>query len=196
MPHAGDNTDAKRYGMDQSGDGKLDFAELQEYYKVKDDAEVAHQAELAQRAQTRAVTAARNATDYETVPGFEARRGWHGREINKGIDGRDMIYAPRHDQKAKGPFPDGAFAKMMQRGQNNRPVSPDKPADWLNTTPSYCHTPMPGWRKKSGFYSTVRRFRHRGAARGGCTALTYTLSCPARMLCSHVPCSRTLARMP
>ena len=82
MPHAGTEEKA-RYGMDSSGDGVMDFEELQAYYKVKEDAEAALKMELARQEAAKAQAAAANASDYETVPNFAARRGWDGNAINE-----------------------------------------------------------------------------------------------------------------
>ena len=159
MPHAGDNTWKPRYGMDSGGDG-VDAKELAAYYEVKKEAEANLAKEQATMMEARAKTMAKNASDFATVPNFEARRGTHMRTLNTDQWGREPTYGARYDQRPAG-YPgiqEGPFAKMMARKQTNTQVSPDKPANWLGQTPSYCHTPPPGWRKKSGFYNTGQGF--------------------------------------
>jgi len=149
-------------GMDSGGDG-VSKEELDAYYSYKQDRETQLANEKATMAASRAARAAENATIFETVPDFEARRGTHMRQLNTDQWGRQPTYGPRHDERTPGVVPDGKFAAMMKRKQNNTPVSMDKPATWLNQTPTYCHTPPVGWRKKSGYYDTGQGF-YRGWA--------------------------------
>jgi len=82
MPHAGAE-EKPRYGMDASGDGMMDKAELDAYYAVKAQAEADLAKEQAIAAAARTASMAANASQYETVPGFAARRGWDGNTINE-----------------------------------------------------------------------------------------------------------------
>lgn len=149
-------------GMDSGGDG-VSKEELDAYYEFKAAREKVVDQQKAESAAARSALARANASDYETVPDFEARRGTHMRTMNTDQWGRQPTYAPRHDERTPGVVKDGKFAAMMKRNQTNKPVSPDKPADWLGQTPSYCHTEPVGWRKKSGFYDTGQGF-YRGWA--------------------------------
>ena len=113
MPHEGDNTWAERYGMDSSGDGVMDADELNAYYAYKAKAEEDLKAEQAKAAQARAVIAAQNASDFETVPGFVDRRRSHMSDLN------DHNYAePLSPNKAVFPFVEmghGPMAGLLER---------------------------------------------------------------------------------
>ena len=89
-------------GMDSGGDG-VSKEELDAYYSYKKGRETDLANEKATMAASRAARAAENATIYETVPGFEARRGTHMRQLNTDQWGRQPTYAPRHDQRTAGP---------------------------------------------------------------------------------------------
>ena len=105
--------------MDASGDGMMDKAELDAYYEVKKQAELDLQKEQAVAAAAKAATMAANASDYETVPGFAARRGWDGNAIN------EHNYAePLTAEKAVFPYREVAHGPMAQF--LGRPVSPPK----------------------------------------------------------------------
>jgi hypothetical protein len=105
------------YGMDADGDGMLDFAELQAYEKFK--AEKDAEARAAWEAQEAAKAGAKAAmvSDYDTVPGFAQRRGWHGQELNTHNYGvpitKDSAIFPCNK------LPPGKMAQMLKR-----PVSP------------------------------------------------------------------------
>ena len=78
------------YGMDTDGDGMMSAAELRAYedYKAQKRAEAeAHEQKLAAEA-----AAARAAMEpqYDTVPGFAARRGWHGNTLNEHSYGKAL----------------------------------------------------------------------------------------------------------
>jgi len=70
------------YGMDKDADGTVDFAEIQAYEKYK--AEMYAKA----KANANAVEASKSGlkagmtSDFDTVPGFRDRRGWHGNDVN------------------------------------------------------------------------------------------------------------------
>ena len=76
-------SEAPRYGMDASGDGMMDKAELDAYYEYKAQAEEALKVEKAQMAARKAAFEQTNKSDYETVPDFAARRGWDGNSLNE-----------------------------------------------------------------------------------------------------------------
>jgi hypothetical protein len=117
MPHAGAE-EAARYGMDSSGDGIMDKAELDAYYEYKAQVEQQLLAEKAQAAAQKAAVDAANASDYETVPGFAARRGWDGATIN------EHNYAePLTAQTAVFPFRAVAHGPMAQFLDRPAPAS-------------------------------------------------------------------------
>ena len=70
------------YGMDTSGDGVLDAEELAAYreYLAQKEAEARAHAQMVE--DSKAAAKAQMETQYDTVPGFAARRGWHGMETN------------------------------------------------------------------------------------------------------------------
>lgn len=107
-----------RYGMDTSGDGMMDKAELDAYYEYKAKAEEAHQAELAQMATMKAMMDERNKSDYETVPDFAARRGWDGNTLNEHNYAEALT-----SEKAVFPFHQVAHGPMAQFLERPAPAS-------------------------------------------------------------------------
>lgn len=113
------------YGMDSDGDGVVNFAELQAYEKHKQDM-------IAQAAQSKAAAEAAKAgakaemaSQYDTVPGFAARRGWHGNDVNH------HNYADHLDEhEAVFPYrclPPGPMAAMLQKNATTTTGVPMEP---------------------------------------------------------------------
>ena len=71
------------YGMDSDGDGMVDFAELQAYEKFKAEKVAEAKAAAAAAEAAKAAAKAEMESQYDTVPGFAARRGWHGNSLNE-----------------------------------------------------------------------------------------------------------------
>lgn len=113
------------YGMDQSGDGIVDAAELRAYEEFKAQKKLeAEQAAAALEASKAAAKAAAQ-TDYDVVPGFAGRRGWHGNEINH------HNYADHLDEhEAVFPYrclPPGPMAAMLQKNSTTTTGQPMEP---------------------------------------------------------------------
>ena len=70
------------YGMDGDGDGVLSFEELQAYEAFKAQKKAEAQAAAAAAAAAQAAGKAAMQADYDTVPGFAARRGYIGNTMN------------------------------------------------------------------------------------------------------------------
>lgn len=105
------------YGMDADGDGMLDFAELQAYEAYKQQMKDEAAALAAKEKAALAAMEAKMVSTYETVPGFAARRGWHGNSLNEHNYGEviksDTAVFPCNK------LAPGAMAQML-----TKPVSP------------------------------------------------------------------------
>lgn len=113
------------YGMDSDGDGMVDFAELQKYeaYKAEKVAEAKAAAAAVEAA--KAADKAAMETQYDTVPGFAARRGWHGNEVNlhnyaDHLDEHEAVFPYRCLQP-------GPMAAMLQKPTSSTAGAPMEP---------------------------------------------------------------------
>jgi len=113
----GDGDGVEEYGIDGDGDGIMDFKELQAYMAFK--AKKLEEA-LAHDAAVEAGKAAMKKEmlgDYETVPGFVDRRGWHGNDINEHNYGEHLTAKTAvHDDfpgRVFNQLPAGPMAKIM-----------------------------------------------------------------------------------
>lgn len=113
------------YGMDGDGDGMVDFAELQAYEKFKAEKKEEAKAAAAALEASKAAAKAEMETQYDTVPGFAARRGWHGNAVNL------HNYADHLDEH-EAVFPyrclkPGAMAAILQKPGNPTAADPMEP---------------------------------------------------------------------
>ena len=96
----------------------MDKAELDAYYEYKAKVEQELVAEKAAAAAKKAAIDAANASDFETVPGFAARRGWDGNTINEHNYAESLTA-----EKAVFPFHQVAHGPMAQFLERPAPAS-------------------------------------------------------------------------
>lgn len=113
------------YGMDNDGDGMVDFAELQAYEKFKAEKLAEAKALAAAAEAAKAEAKAANESQYDTVPGFAARRGWHGNAMNEHnyaepLKKEDAVFA--YNALSKGPM-----AQLLARPASTTAGAPMEP---------------------------------------------------------------------
>lgn len=113
------------YGMDQSGDGIVDAAELRAYEEYKASKVAEAKAYAAALEASKAADKAEAVTDYDTVPGFAARRGWHGNNINEHNYGEHL--KPEDAVFSYTALKPGKMAAMLEAKSSKPPPSPMEP---------------------------------------------------------------------
>jgi len=135
-------TGGQRYGFDDPTDGVITAEELAAYEAHKDAMELAQEAEMARARAYLDQRAAMNKSDYDTVPGFAARRGWHGNNLNEQNYGDELT--PDHAVFPFNAHKDGSMAKFLhQRGEV--PERQPDPLRGRSREVSGYYKEVPGW---------------------------------------------------